>query len=331
MDLLDKVLLEWSARTDKGYPDLNNEQDLAIFESMFGFRLNEDSINDAGSFDRFLHTRYAVDGQKVLNTDNFFTNLNKSPNKDQLLSLVLNSGKKPLKSSHDTFSKLEEELFDIIMGTVKIPNGEPSELWFAIIYDGKIKGGVAGETGITADVVVGSQGVSLKNYNKLNVVDFGSLGSTVEQLLRDSINLFQILSGSSVTKTLTRSSINSTLDLISSPQTVSDIQEILELGESTKIATIKRLANQIESNLEDRDPRSIVQKFCNGIDVNIKNKLEEVRWWATIHDRVCYVESSSDLFEKLKCKEDRLSSYISSFKDLHLFVNGNKLFKEITS
>jgi len=41
MDLLDKVLLEWSARTDKGYPDLNNEQDLAIFESMFGFSLSE--------------------------------------------------------------------------------------------------------------------------------------------------------------------------------------------------------------------------------------------------------------------------------------------------
>ena len=43
MDLLDKVLLEWSAKTDKGYPDLNNEQDLAIFESMFGFKLNEQS------------------------------------------------------------------------------------------------------------------------------------------------------------------------------------------------------------------------------------------------------------------------------------------------
>ena len=46
MDLLDKVLLEWSARTEKGYPDLNNEQDLAIFESMFGFKLNEQEEED---------------------------------------------------------------------------------------------------------------------------------------------------------------------------------------------------------------------------------------------------------------------------------------------
>ena len=39
MDLLDKVLLEWSVRCEKGYPDFNNDQDLAIFESMFGFNL----------------------------------------------------------------------------------------------------------------------------------------------------------------------------------------------------------------------------------------------------------------------------------------------------
>lgn len=44
MDLLDKVLLEWSVRCEKGYPDFNNEQDLALFESMFGFNLLEGSL-----------------------------------------------------------------------------------------------------------------------------------------------------------------------------------------------------------------------------------------------------------------------------------------------
>lgn len=37
MDLIDKVILEWSYRTEKGYPDLTNDRDLRIFESMFGF------------------------------------------------------------------------------------------------------------------------------------------------------------------------------------------------------------------------------------------------------------------------------------------------------
>ena len=41
MNLLDKVILEWSYRTKKGYPDINNEEDMRIFESMFGFNLIE--------------------------------------------------------------------------------------------------------------------------------------------------------------------------------------------------------------------------------------------------------------------------------------------------
>lgn len=39
MNLLDKVILEWSFRTQKGYPDINNESDIKLFESMFGFNL----------------------------------------------------------------------------------------------------------------------------------------------------------------------------------------------------------------------------------------------------------------------------------------------------
>ena len=44
----------------------------------------------------------------------------------------------------DQFSKYDtKELYDLIMGTIKIPNGEPSELWVAFMYKGEIKGGVA--------------------------------------------------------------------------------------------------------------------------------------------------------------------------------------------
>tara|TARA_R100000734_G_C3318082_1_gene111845 strand:+ start:3107 stop:4240 length:1134 start_codon:yes stop_codon:yes gene_type:complete len=41
MNLIDRVILEWSYRTKKGYPDLNNEDDLRLFESMFGIDLIE--------------------------------------------------------------------------------------------------------------------------------------------------------------------------------------------------------------------------------------------------------------------------------------------------
>lgn len=41
MDLLDKVILEWSIKTGKGYPDIDNEEDIALLESMLGFNLFE--------------------------------------------------------------------------------------------------------------------------------------------------------------------------------------------------------------------------------------------------------------------------------------------------
>jgi len=39
MELIDKILLEWSYRCEKGYPDINNKKDIAVFESIFGFDL----------------------------------------------------------------------------------------------------------------------------------------------------------------------------------------------------------------------------------------------------------------------------------------------------
>ena len=46
MNTIDKVLLEWSLKTDKGYPDINSKEDMDLFESMFGFRLNEEETQE---------------------------------------------------------------------------------------------------------------------------------------------------------------------------------------------------------------------------------------------------------------------------------------------
>ena len=41
MNLIDRVILEWSYKTKKGYPDINSQEDIALFESIFGFSLTE--------------------------------------------------------------------------------------------------------------------------------------------------------------------------------------------------------------------------------------------------------------------------------------------------
>jgi len=37
VNIIDKAILEWSYKTTKGYPDINSQEDMALFESMFGF------------------------------------------------------------------------------------------------------------------------------------------------------------------------------------------------------------------------------------------------------------------------------------------------------
>ena len=45
MNLVEQTILEWSYRCEKGYPDLTNERDMDLYESLFGFRLDEAKLN----------------------------------------------------------------------------------------------------------------------------------------------------------------------------------------------------------------------------------------------------------------------------------------------
>ena len=63
MNTIDKVLLEWSLKTDKGYPDVNLKEDMDLFESMFGFRLEEE---EESSINRDSNDKYTIDSIKNL-------------------------------------------------------------------------------------------------------------------------------------------------------------------------------------------------------------------------------------------------------------------------
>ena len=43
MSLIDRTILEWAWMSEKGYPDINNKNDLRVFESLFGFKLLSES------------------------------------------------------------------------------------------------------------------------------------------------------------------------------------------------------------------------------------------------------------------------------------------------
>jgi hypothetical protein len=72
MNLVEKVILEWSYRCEKGYPDLSNEKDMELFESLFGFRLNE-AVLDWKEFSEASrkYSRLRLLDDKIENKDPF--------------------------------------------------------------------------------------------------------------------------------------------------------------------------------------------------------------------------------------------------------------------
>ncbi len=69
MNLIDKVILEWSYKTKKGYPDINNKDDIRIFESMFGIDLTEE-ITTKRSLRAAAHVQtQLISYPKTLTTD----------------------------------------------------------------------------------------------------------------------------------------------------------------------------------------------------------------------------------------------------------------------
>lgn len=59
MDVIERAILEWSYRTKKGYPDLDNKEDLKIFESIFGFNLDEAYTEFPTSADQISNPKVA--------------------------------------------------------------------------------------------------------------------------------------------------------------------------------------------------------------------------------------------------------------------------------
>ena len=107
MNLLDKVILEWSYRTKKGYPDINNEEDMRVFESLFGFNLKE-------AYTEFPKSSEEISNPKV---KELYTIIKSFPGLDIEDPLALDPNKKnhpkitrALKNDQKFIEHLEKEL-----------------------------------------------------------------------------------------------------------------------------------------------------------------------------------------------------------------------------
>ena len=82
-----RVLLEWSYKTKKGYPDINSQEDIALFESMFGFNIKEEITTQFEQVNRKSYYYVKKSIRKILR--NTKKNIRYSKNKQTEVELIL--------------------------------------------------------------------------------------------------------------------------------------------------------------------------------------------------------------------------------------------------
>jgi hypothetical protein len=330
MDVITKFLDKYSYRFPKGYPDLTDPADKKLMQELLSeVGINEAINNDSITFENFIKQKYIEEKQSISGLDSLYDAIQKSSEKEKLFSLIESSGKKQLSAGKSSIQSTEGELFKLIMSFVKMSNADPSELWFAIMYDGKAKGGVATEeTGIESDVDVGSAGVSIKNYASIGSLDFGSLPAEELKELKKIINLLVVLTDIEFTAGLSRNSLNNLLKILSSPAFQDDLNGILRIGKDTPIKLLQNMYNTILKYLPGGDAGELADEFISGINNLIISKIKKVEWWAIISKNSLYLEPSSVIVDRLQAKKGQLSPAINQIKGNNLFINGNRLFSD---
>lgn len=320
---------------DNGFLDLTIDTSTSKFAKDLKFdvpKASADQYMDFSNpemFQNFIYDEYGATGQEFNGLPELYKAVKESPNSNELMNLITDLNKKPLKSGDYVIKGIDAELYNLINRTVRIPNGHYSELWFAIKFNGEVKGGVAGES-IVSDVDVGADGVSLKDYEKISTVDFGNLTADTAILLKTAVNSFEMLTGMQINKSMTRDSINAILDNLDSEELKNDIRSLMQISKDTEIKVIRRFVDKLQRFMPDGNPERIVENFCAQLDDTINLKLlggrgGNVKWWGIINKGVLYLETSDEVYSALKCKNNRISPAVGNFKGFHLFVNGNRI------
>jgi hypothetical protein len=293
---------------------------------------NHTNIRTKKEFEQYCLNTYATEGQKILSIGKLYDNLIHADRTD-LISFIEHP---PIISISDTsrsMTSLEYDLYHEIMTSIQIPSGNPSEFWFAIVYNGKVKGSKkhaseADVSGLVADVVVSNAGISVKNRvtdaNSI-AINFGHIPKKEKLVFNDIMALFRLITGKSLIAP-TRVMINKMLDEIDNEQLITDLNNLKEWSKLYDDSIISRNQDAIEFILQDRGPGGLIPLFAEAIDSILYVKLNTVNWWSIIHGtgshRNISTHTPAQIFENVKCVHTdrglsglRLSNNLGDFKD----------------
>jgi len=346
---IDSILTEWTFRLESGYPTCDADYDVLhdVIMEMTDLSetdanrivtqargLNEDEEELELNLYQDLNDTLKLYSINYIDFDLLIKAIISNDRSKELIELIKNPLNKSLERGAYPIRGIEEILYDLIMKTVKITYGDPSELWLAIVFDGRVESTTeTEESSIVSDVEIDGESVSLKNYTNIKF-NFGTLPPIGRKLLYQFLNFAELLSGKQVNASNTRDSINEILDFLDHEEYEKQIRQFLRSSENTDIVIIQKLRNRIEQfyTLDDNLDK-LIESFCKIIDNTLKEKIMKVSWWGMIikGTKVLYLETSKNIYNQIKCRNDRLSPAIATFANNQLFIYGSQLGLNITA
>lgn len=262
MNLVDKILQEWSWRTKKGYPDLNNPDDLRILKEEFGLDLLNEAENS--SFDSIIEDTFkdgipAVQGQYKLPKE---TGMFQISPKDAA----------PFK---ELFFKAPDK---------SVGNGEVALYWLFNYANPKAPSDRARENrgADDPDLLVDGRGLEVKSYpSHSKKSTLGKFKSDVESrkiinALFGFTNMTKVLGEEGDFNSEVVFNLNTLRDAFEQVQRVKeilkkdDVQEVL--GSYTLFSDLLNQANKLTSLVEGGTPEDLAKKT---MIILLKNKISK--------------------------------------------------------
>jgi len=336
LQILEDILKEWNisnfktiiqhlAETDKEEhtniePDPDTQSEPETHES------NEDFRNLLDSYENFsdiIYKRYVSTGLSINGLDELYKRLMNLPDslQNQMRRLIGKRTNRDLVGGTFKMGQYEKMLYDLIHESIQIENSHPYVFWFAIVLDGKIKGEESNST-VAGNVFIDQQNVLIRKFHN-EVISLGLLDPEIVSILQILINLGEVIDGEK-TEELTKTAINSLLMKISDEENKDELDQFLNLSNTTKLSALKSLSNSIKSSLENHQIDELPIKFTQLIDAFISRQLATIQYWVTIRGDMCYMTTGESLYPALNCtKEHRLGGGIFNIKDNILYVLGD--------